>query len=72
MTELKPVAWMHTLHMELDQTDTRLLSWDGVDHDNPQRTAFGVPDEANLMDAPAHAYRLADAMLAQREASNGE
>ena len=39
----EPVAWLHTLHMELGQTSVRLLEWDGVDPDEPQRTGFGFP-----------------------------
>jgi hypothetical protein len=40
---LVPVGWMHTMHMEQGQTYERLLDWDGVDDDEPERTAFGLP-----------------------------
>lgn len=39
----EPVAYLHTMHMEGGQTYDRLTAWNGVDEDEPMRTAFGFP-----------------------------
>lgn len=39
----EPVAWLHTLHMELGQTAVSLTRNDGRDEHEPRRTAFGIP-----------------------------
>lgn len=39
----EPVAYLHTMHMEGGQTYDRLTAWNGVDEDEPSRTAFGFP-----------------------------
>lgn len=40
----KPRAWLHTLHMELGQTQELLLSWGPGDlPSNPDLNGFGIP-----------------------------
>lgn len=39
----EPVAYLHVMHMEGGQTYERLSDWDGIDEDEPKRTAFGIP-----------------------------
>lgn len=46
MTQPEPRAWIHTLHMECDQTEEVLRLWGpSEDPDSPLTNAFGVPGE---------------------------
>lgn len=63
---VEAVAYLHTLHMEGGQTYDRLTLWNGIDEDEPRRTAFGFPErdyspEYHVTTTPLYATPLAAA-----------
>lgn len=67
----QPIAYLHTLHMEGGQTYERLLDWDGVDEDEPRRTAFGFPgrdysEEYPVTTTPLYTRQAAEARILAR------
>jgi hypothetical protein len=70
--ELKPVAWLHTLHMEGGQSYDMLSDSDGRDCDEPERTAFGKPgrdysEEYKVTSMPLYTSARIEALTAEVE-----